>query len=124
MGRVVRLTEQDLVRLVNRVIKEQSKPGNAMGKGSGTGNAVGKGSGTMTGTNQNPWVKYPCVAKFRDEVSPKGQKSKRGEGIFANTLFYSNGRAMDNTTKQMYFFKCDPNGIIVGEKLTGLEIDM
>ena len=114
MGKVVRLTEQDLVRLVNRVIKEQSKPGNAMGKG----------SGTMTGTNQNPWVKYPCVAKFRDEVSPKGQKSKRGEGIFANTLFYSNGRVMDNTTKQMYFFKCDPNGIIVGEKLTGLEIDM
>jgi hypothetical protein len=114
MGRVTRLTEQDLVRLVNRVIKEQSKLDNAMGKG----------SSTMTGTNQNTWAKYPCVAKFRDEVSPKGQKSKRGDGIFANTLFYSNGRAMDNTTKQMYFFKCDPNGIIIGKKLEGLEIDI
>lgn len=74
--------------------------------------------------NQNPWANYPCVAKFKDEVSPKGQKSKRGEGIFANTLFYSNGRAMDNKTKKMYFFKCDPNGIIVGEELEGLEVDV
>jgi len=75
-------------------------------------------------TNQNPWSNYPCVAKFKDEVSPKGQKSKRGDGIFANTLFYPNGRAMDNATKTMYFFKCDPLGIIVGEELEGLEIDV
>ncbi len=75
-------------------------------------------------TNQNPWSNYPCVAKFKDEVSPKGQKSKRGDGIFANTLFYPNGRAMDNATKTMYFFKCDPLGIIVGQELEGLEIDV
>jgi len=75
-------------------------------------------------TNENPWANYPCVAKFKDVVSPKGQKSKRGEGIFANTLFFSNGRAMDNQTRKMYFFKCDPNGIIVGEELEGLEVDV
>jgi hypothetical protein len=98
MKKTIRLTESDLVRLTNKVIKEQ--------------------------TNTNMWSNFPCVAKFKDVVSPKGEKSKRGEGIFKNTLFYSNGRAMDITEKKMYFFKCDPLGIIVGEELGGLDIDV
>ena len=82
---------------------EQVKPGNAMGKG----------SGTMTGTNQNAWAKYPCVAKLKDATSPKGEKSKVGEGVFKDLLFYPNGRCMDVRNKSMAFYKCHTGGVIV-----------
>jgi hypothetical protein len=82
---------------------EQVKPGNAMGKG----------SGTMTGTNQNAWAKYPCVAKLKDATSPKGQKLKVGEGVFKDLQFYPNGRCMDSRNKSQSFYKCHTGGVIV-----------
>jgi hypothetical protein len=115
----VKLTESDLRRLVSKIINEQvMQPQKNVAMKGVDPNKPSKQ------TNQNPWSNYPCVANYKDEVSPKGQKSKRGDGIFSNTLFYPNGRAMDNSSKKMYFFKCDPLGIIVGEELEGLEIDV
>ena len=48
MKKIVRLTESDLVRLVNRVIKEQS----------------------------SDFAKFGCLSKLKDGVSAKGQKFK------------------------------------------------
>lgn len=48
------------------------------------------------------WSKYPCVKKFKDGVSPKGQKFKTD----GKMQYYSNGRAMDPITKKMYSYEC------------------
>lgn len=48
MKKVVRLSESDLVRLVKKVINEQS----------------------------NEFSKFGCLSKLKDGVSPKGQKFK------------------------------------------------
>ena len=103
MGRIVRLTEQDLVQLVNRVIKEQPLPNKSITQSLNAAKA----------TNQNAWAKYPCVAKLKDATSPKGEKSKRGEDVFKDLLFYPNGRCMDVRNKSMAFYKCHTGGVIV-----------
>ncbi len=59
------------------------------------------------------WSKFPCTSKLKDVVSPNGEKSKRGDGIFKDILFYPNGRCMDITNKSMAFYKCIPGGGIV-----------
>jgi hypothetical protein len=100
MKKTIRLTEADLTRLVKKVIEEQVKP-----------------------TNQNEWSKYPCVAKLKDSISPKGEKSKRGEDIFKDILFYSNGRCMDVTNKSKSFYKCHPTGAIVVSDDPNINLD-
>jgi hypothetical protein len=48
------------------------------------------------------WSKYPCVAKFKDGVSPKGEKFKTD----GKMQYYSNGRSMDPVSKKMYNYEC------------------
>ena len=69
------------------------------------------------------WKKFPCVAKLRDVVSPKGEKSKRGEDVFKDLLFYSNGRCMDITNKSKSFYKCHPSGAIVVSDDPNIDMD-
>jgi len=69
------------------------------------------------------WTKFPCVAKLKDAVSPKGEKSKRGEDVFKDLLFYSNGRCMDITNKSKSFYKCHPSGAIVVSDDPNIDMD-
>jgi hypothetical protein len=85
-------TSSTMVGLAKKVIKEQTPK-----------------------SSPSDFSKFPCVAKLKDIVSPKGEKSKRGEGIFKDVLFYPNGRCMDLTNKTIGYFKCLGNGIVIGD---------
>ncbi len=90
MSKTIRLSENDLIHLVKKVVNEQTK--------------------------QNDFSKFPCLSNFKEMTSPKGQKFKVGTGFWKDYQFYSNGRVMNTKDKSMAFFKCyEGGGIIVSE---------
>jgi len=107
MGKIIRLTESDLTRLVKRVINEQNKKGNYLNESNGL-------------------VKSdypPCVQGFGEpvKVSSGNYGTIPGKGRWVEYFFYANGRVKipktfykKNGSMDNYF--CSGSEILIGAK--------
>jgi hypothetical protein len=100
MSKVVRLTERDLTKLVNKIISEQAKSIHG-----------------VSAKKPSDFSQFPCLKSIKETTTAKGDRVKVGSGFWKNHYFYSNGRVLNTQYNDMAFFKCynDGDGLIVSK---------